>query len=258
MASFNIDTLKPPLKGVYNAQLKWSGENWRETLKKNRKQLHGYLEKIDLFDIWSNKLDSSDATKELVPEIFMDAYMSLHFASMGLYKYANACLRSELETALRLVFFSTHPVEFKWWCEESDWYRAEEKGDVWGKGFNYFDRLESFKNFGRSKKEGEASLFSRIKSIYSALSKYVHSGKKAFQTSLKVSPKYDPTAFKSWSSNFNLIQEYVNVVLVLGFPECFKKMRLHEQTRIVKIGVSNKAYRKKIKQMFELKIRGRL
>lgn len=256
MRSFNIDNLKSPLNEVYETQHEWSDRNWQESLKRHNKELNRLLEKIDLFDIWSNKLQNDKVAKSLIPEIFMDAFMSFHLGCMGLYKYANACLRSELETALRLVYFSTHPVEFGWWCDGSEWYKGKGK-DVWGMGYEYFEQLNTVKDFDKDLPD-QKKLFNKIKKIYQDLSQYVHSGKFGFQTPFKFSPKYNIQEFKKWFNNYNEIQQYVNIIIALGFEEKFKGMRGNDQSKILRIGLYNRDYKKRLKDIFKLKIRGRI
>lgn len=254
MKPFNIDNLKPPLKDVYEAQNKWCDTNWQETLKKHNKELNKSLEKADLFDVWSNKLQNDSVAKSLIPEVFMDAYLSIHFACMGLYKYANSCLRSELETALRLVYFSTHPIEFGWWCDGNEWYKGK---DVWGSGYVYFELLNNMKEFDKNLSD-EKKLFVRIRNIYGVLSQYVHSSKSTFQTHSKFSPKYNIEDFKNWSGYFNETQQFVNIILTLGLDKKFYGMNKNDQKKILKIGLYDKDYKKRVKDIFKLKIKGRI
>ncbi len=254
MRLFNIDKIPSPLKDTYIDQRKWCDMNWQEALKKHYKELNKLLEKVTLFDVWSNELRGDKVTKSLIPEIFMDAFISLHFACMGLYKYANSCLRSELETTLRLVYFSTHPVEFEWWCNGNEWYKGR---DVWGEGYMYFEQLKTLKDFDKKLPNGE-KLFARVRKIYGILSQYVHSSKSVLQTSLKFSPKYNTLSFKNWCSNFKEIQQSSNIIIALGFNEDFKKMRKNHQEKIIKIGLIDRNYKKSLKDIFGLKFKGRL
>jgi hypothetical protein len=254
MSSFNIERLKSPLKDVFKSHLKWVEANWQETLKRKRKDLYKLLEKTNLFDIWSNNLQDTEVTKHLIPEMFMDAFMSFHFACTGLYKYANVFLRSELETSLRLVYFSTHPIEFEWWCDSNKWYKGK---DVWSEGYGYFLQLKTVKDFDK-KLPKEQNLFNKIKNIYGTLSQYVHSSKSALHTLLEFSPKYQADEFKKWSANYSAIQQYVNTIIILGFALRFKEMRKREQNKILKIGVYDINYRRSLKDIFGLKISGRI
>lgn len=255
MIPFNINNLKPPLKDVYDAQNKWCDANWQETLKKHNKDLNKLLEKADLFDVWSNKLQDDKVAKSLIPEVFMDAYLSIHFACMGLYKYANSCLRSELETSLRLVYFSTHPIEFGWWCDGNEWYKGK---DVWGEGYVYFQQLNTMKDFDKNLSDEKKLFGKKIKNIYGALSQYVHSSKSTFQTHSKFSPKYNIQDFKKWSNYYNEVQQYVNIILTLGLDKNFNELNKNDQKKILKTGLYDIDYKKRVKDIFKIKIRGRL
>lgn len=259
MRTLDIENLPLALKGVYDSQLKWCDKNWHSTLKGHSKELSKLVEKVDVFDIWSNSLQDIEVAKSLIPEIFMDAFISIHLACIGLYKYANACLRSEIETVLRLVYFTTHPVEFEWWREGNEWYRKYK--DVWGEGYTYFDQLKVVKEFNKEfvkSKQVQKTLFNKINQIYGILSKYVHSGISAFQTSLNFSPKYNINDFKRWSSNYREVQECINLVITLGFSEKFRKIRRTDQAKILRVGLVEKDYKKRLKDIFGLKIRGRI
>lgn len=242
-------------KTMHKSQEKWRTENWNQTLDKHKKEIEELLQKVSVFDVWSNSLQDNEAAKKLIPEIFIDGYISLHFTCFGLYKYANICLRSQLETALRLIYFSTHPVEFDWWCKGNEWYRKGLRArDVWGEGFKYFTQLEYVKKFEKNCKK-EKRLFQesqKIKKIYRKLSGYVHTSALAFQTKpeeLLISPKYQLGEFKRWSKSFVEVQEYINILLVLSFYREFGKLGETNQERIEKIGIETSHYRKTLKKV---------
>lgn len=249
MSKKSISNLPSSVKAMHESQEKWRTNAWEETLKKHKDEIEKMLEKINLFDIWSNSLQNNEATKRLIPEIFMDGYISIHFAGYGLYKYANVCLRSQLETALRLIYFSTHPVEFVWWCNGNESYRSGlANKDVWGEGYQYFKELKYVKDFDKKCNEAQKLFLgaSRVSKIYRKLSKYVHSGMFSFQTkSDEFSPRYKSEEFKDWRTNYNEIQEYINVLLVLGFLKEFRQMSKGEEDKILQVGV-NPSYRTKI------------
>lgn len=252
MSKKGMPDLPDNLRAMHESQEKWRKKAWEETLTKHKNELEKMLEKVNLFDIWSDALQHNEATKRLLPEIFMDVYIAIHFAGYGLYKYANICLRSQLETALRLIYFATHPVEFDWWCSGNESYRSGlANKDVWGEGYRYFEELDSVKQF-----EGKCSIGQRlfrggkrVSNIYKKLSTYVHSGMFSFQTKPgEFSPRYKISDFKLWCKNFNEIQQYINILLILGFLKEFKEIHGSEKDRILQVGI-NKSYRTKLQEI---------
>lgn len=238
----SVKNLPTNLKTMYESEKKWRTKAWEESLSKHKDELERMLEKVNLLDIWADGLHSSEASRQFVPEIFMDAHISVHFACCGLYKYANSCLRSQLETALRLIYFATHPVELNWWRSGNESYRSGlANKDVWGEGYKYFQELENVKQFESECKKG-LKFFSdgkRVSNIYKKLSTYVHSGTFSFQTKPdEFSPRYKTTDFKRWGNYFNEVQEYINTLLILGFLEEFKQIREGDRNKILDIGVS--------------------
>lgn len=247
-----IEHLPALTKSMYEVFKNWSDRNWLSTLESHRHKTEELLEKIKIFDIWANALQDSEVARKLIPEIFVDAYMSIHFACMGLYKYAFMCLRSQLETVLRMVFFSTHPVEFQWWLAENEWYRSGLKTrDVWGEGYLYFGNLEHVKKFERQINE-EKRLFvegKRISKIHKNLSKYVHTSASSFQTTTDTfSPIYKIDEFNRWVTIFKEIQQHTNTILVLGFLENFKMLGNTEKKQIIEKAIEDRDYIEKLKE----------
>lgn len=254
MKIFNKDRLPELTKIMYAIQQKGIDKNCEETLRIHFREVEKFLQKTQIFTVWKDRLKNKyGVAKELVPEIFMDAYISILFACMGLYKQANICLRVQLETALRLVYFSTHPVEFKWWYEGSEWYLEDKSKDVWGVEYKYFRQLEELKNF---EKVSNFGLFAKIKKFYKVLSKYVHGGAASFQTRPdRISPKYVIKDFNKWIGNFKKIQSYVNTVLILGFAETFKVSGTDIHRRILKI-IENDKCKIGLRSSLNLRFRG--
>jgi hypothetical protein len=238
MTKFKIDKLPNLTKKIHKSQLKWRDKNWKTSLTNHGKEIEEILEKITVFSDWVNKLQNSDVAEKLMPEIFIDVFSSIHFACFGFYKYANMCLRSELETALRLIYFSTHPVEFKWWLEENKAFRNTQASarDVWGQGYVYFEQLEEIKKFEGSCNKNK-KLFAgkaNLKRTYEVLSQFIHTGAGHFQTGAEqFSPHYDKKKFKYWHLRCKEIQVYINILLILGFPEDFKAMSSSNKSDIL-------------------------
>ncbi len=254
MPSFRIEDLHELIKTTHESQNNWRKSNWEKTLKDHNDELENLLKKINTLNLWSNKLQRIKPAEKLIPEIFIDTYMSLHLACFGLYKYAHMCLRSGSETVLRLVFFSTHPVEFEWWSEGSEWYiEGSKKTEVWGPGYEYFTQLRNIKEFDRlcdTNKKILSTSGSGIRGIHKKLSKFIHSGAGYLQTRVdRLSPEYNLQKFKIWIETAKKIQEYINIILILGFPEEFKDLRTSERKEIIDIGIEDDHYIEKLNEM---------
>jgi len=251
MTKFRVSDLPTETKTTHENQNKWRKKNWQKTLKEHKQDIEKLLKKNSLFDIWSTKLQQNDVAKKLIPEIFMDAYISIHFAGYGLYKYAHMSLRSELETALRLVFFSTHPIEFEWWSDGNEWYRDNVAGDVWGRGYLYFEQLDNIKEFEKSCEDNK-KLFGRVKKVNKKLSKFIHTSAVHFQTRPdRISPKYDSDKFREWYKTYEKVQTYINIILALGFADKFKDMTNTQRNKILDTGM-DAYYKEKVKRILGL------
>lgn len=263
MKTFDLNKMPELIKILFKIQQTLADTNSKETLRFHYKKIDELLRQTQILVVWKDLLHKRrpDLPKELIPEIFMDAYISVAFACMGMYKQANVSLRGELETALRLVYFSTHQVEFRWWYKkekdkgETDYLR---KNDPIGEGYAYFRQLEEIRNFQeKCKDEGhKIILFDEINKLYSKLSQFVHSGVSSFQTtSDRFSPRYDNDKFKSWVKNFEEVQKYVNTIVILGFKKEFLALNIDIQKKILKV-VGDKNYKKGLRKSLNLKFRG--
>jgi len=260
MRRFNPDRLPVLTKSVYVSQQKWVEKNWKDTLKENSRDIEKLLSKVCVFDFWKSELDNKyEVAKILMPEIFMEANLSVHYACMGLYKQAHACLRAQLETVLRLVYFSTHSVEFGWWHGGKDEYFK--KKDVWVDNYQYFRRIEEVKHFhAKCKDNGDSvNLFNDVGRLYGKLSAYVHSGKLSFQTTPdRFSPKYKKSNFNIWAKSFRDCQKCINAILILGFPKDFKNIRsLNNKKDILRV-VEDSKYKRGFRVSLNLRFRGRI
>ena len=137
MPNFKISDLPEKTKSMHNAQSRWRNKNWQESLHNNNTAIEDLLTLISQYDFWKNRLPRNEATKKLLRETISDAYFSIHLSSLGLYKYAYMSLRSQFETAMRLIFFSNHPLEFELWQSGNEkWVKKLLRGsDVWEKDF---------------------------------------------------------------------------------------------------------------------------
>ncbi len=221
---------------------RWRKKNWEDTLRNEANDLEALLSLIEVFDIWTNRLPKNDAAKSLSREIFADAYMSIHLACFGLYKNAYMSLRSELETAMRLIYFSNHPLEYTLWQNgDEKWIRDLLKGsDVWGENFKYFMYIPEVNQLDATLQQNLRLVngSAKLKEIYSKLSKHVHSGGPFLQTKKShLSPKYNQAEFDSWSEIYKDVQKYINILFTLCFLETFQKMPANESDLILNLAI---------------------
>jgi len=240
---FEIGNLQPHTRGMHEHQNRWRNKVWQKTLANHGIQIEDSLKKLDVLSIWSTRFDTVTSAQELIPETWMDGYVSLTFAGMGLHKYANMSLRSSLETALRFVYFSNHPIEFNWWKNGSRWYINDGFTHVWGKKFKYFSNLSSFKEFeevcAKHKKLFGKSQLS-IQGLYRRLSESIHTRAGQLQTSeTSFSPVYERKKFHQWFVLFRNTQTCINIVFALFAKDSFKEMSAEDKKSILDIGVGS-------------------
>jgi hypothetical protein len=236
MARFNANRLAPLARTMYESQSRWVARNWQDTLAAHARAVETLLDSISVFDLWKKMLGGRyhEIGKDLLPEIFMDAYVSVHFACMGLYKQAHVCLRAELETVLRLAYFAVHPVEYGWWSSQEHYFS---KKDPWGNDYEYFRHLIEVKEFQRacSQSGNRIMVFDDVRRLYSRLSQYVHAERAAFLTTPdRFAPRYQQPEFRKWCKAFQETQRHGNVVLVLAFAQDFKGAGRTTQKEILK------------------------
>jgi len=257
MAKFNIDKLPPLARNMFESQSKWGEKNWKDTLKLHAREIDALLDDISIFDLWKKTLGEKYGKigQNLLPEIYMDVYVSVHFACMGLYKQSHVCLRAELENALRLMYFAVHPVEYGWWCSGKDFFK---KKDVWAEDYRYFRQLDEVQKFQRvCKQDGYTEVvFDRVRDLYGKLSQYVHTGPTAFLTTPdRFAPKYREPEFKKWLNAFKETQTCINLILVLGFTDDFRKLALHKKKQILR-KVGDKKVKKGLRKSVPVKFAG--
>jgi len=212
--------------------------NWNQTLSAHKKEINDLSEKISVIDDWSNCLLSvteSDrflGAKQFLSEMFMDSYTSLVLVSLALYKYANMCLRSYLESTMRLIYFSVHPIEYKWWT--NNLYEHS----TFTMHLDFVSKLERFHKVDPRK----TTLIAEVRNLYKKLSSYVHTEEQAFQTKERLSPKYSLEKFEGWEKTFRDTISYSNILLLGSFYENYQKLRVDTQERILRIGIANKKH----------------
>ena len=82
MKIFKADRLLKLTKIMYESQQRLNTKNWEDTLKVHHREIERLLEKLGVFDKWRSKLEQyGNVAKNLVTEMFMDAYMSVHFGT---------------------------------------------------------------------------------------------------------------------------------------------------------------------------------
>lgn len=242
MTGFILRNLGIETRNMHKYQAVWRNRNWQKTLSKHGAEIEEFLGRLNTLDIWLNKLQCHKTAKELIPEMWMDGYVSITFGGMGLYKYANMALRSSLETALRLVYFSKHTIEFDWWKKESRWYLDYNWNDVWGKRYEYFEKLELFKEF-EQECAPDKGLFKKdagncLGKLYDSLSGSIHTRAGRFQTSPSTfSPKYVEEKYRHWMDYFVKTHTYINVLFALGYHDELKSMRTADSAKILDVGI---------------------
>jgi len=257
MKKFDVSRLPLLTKSVFETHQKWASKNWKDTLKLHAREINTLLEDISIFDLWKNMLRDkyNKIGQDLLPEIYMDVYMSVLFACMGLYKQGHVCLRSELENALRLVYFAVHPVEYSWWCSGKDFFK---KKDVWAEDYRYFRRLDEVQKFQQMCKQDGYTMdvFNSVKKLYEKLSQYVHTGRTTFLTTPdRFAPKYREPEFKKWLNAFKETQKCINLILVLGFTDDFKKLTLPKKKDILR-KTGDKKVKRGLRKSVPVKFKG--
>lgn len=255
MPEFDGSSLPEWLKAIHDSQNKWREQNWQKTLQDHSAELESLLDMVNVLHLWPNAVGGVEVSKKLLPEIVMDFFTSLHFACWGLYKSAHMCLRAGLETTLRLVYLSTHPVEYQWWLEGKEWYRegSPVRQDVWGPGYRYFTMLPGIKVFDKACDESRKLFGSKsagIGELQSDLSKHIHSGPEQFQTEVnRISPQYDIGRFKRWLKRAKKALTFINIILALSFKDAFCDMHPEDREKIIDKGIADDDYRDKLKDV---------
>lgn len=212
--------------------------NWDQTLSSHKKEINELSEKISVIDDWSNCLQSVpesmrvDIAKQFISEMFMDIYTSLVLASLALYKYANMCLRSYLESTMRLIYFSFHPIEYGWWTNRLYGHTP------FRMYLGFISKLERI-----HKVDSDITpLIAEVRNLYSKLSSYVHSEERAFQTKERLPPEYSLADFEGWEKTFRETISYSNILLLGSFYENYQKLDEDTQERIIRIGIDNEKH----------------
>jgi hypothetical protein len=242
MPIFKVADLPENTQSMHNAQTRWRNKNWKDSLKNHGNELEDLLSIIALYDFWKNRLPKNNATKTLFKEIYADAYMSIHLSCFGLYKNSYMSLRSEFETALRLIYFSVHPFEYDLWQSGDEKWRTDllRGSDVWGEGFKYFAYIPKFVQLENDLPDNLRLLKGntpKLRGVYSTLSKHVHSSGPFLQTKLRLSPKYNSGEFSDWCVMFKNVQKYVNILFATCFSELFIAMPLQERDQILNLAI---------------------
>lgn len=239
---------------MHSSQNRWRKKNWEDSLKNQGNKLEDLLSLIEVFDTWKNRLPKDDATKSLSREIYSDAYMSIHLACFGLYKNAYMSLRSQLETALRLIYFSSHPLEYKLWLDGDEKWIGDllRSSDVWGTNFKYFMYIPEVNKLENTLNQNLRLINSntaKLKDVYGKLSKHVHSGGPFLQTRQgHLSPKYNQPEFDLWYGIYKDVQKYINILFALCFLDSFKKMPAGESDLILNLAIGSD-YKDLVKQI---------
>ncbi len=257
MPNFKISDLPEKTKIMHDTQIKWRKKNWLETLKNHSNDLEDLLALIELFDFWKNRLTRNEASKYLFKEIYSDAYYSIDLAGVGLYKNSYMSLRSEFETAMRLIYYSTHPLEFKLWQRgDEKWIGELLKGpDVWGQNFKYFMYIPEMIEI-EEHTPANLKLINgnnpKLRVLYKNLSKHVHSVGPYLQTRFgRLAVKYNIDEYNSWIEMFKEVQKFINILFALCFSDKFKNMPSGESDQILNVAIGTD-YQNLVKQAIGL------
>jgi hypothetical protein len=258
MEGIKVNDFPKLLKNVHNAQKKWRPKNYMNSIAEFHDEIEEILEILNFYGKWNNKFQEVKIAEKMIPEIFMDGLNSLYFALLGLYKYANMCLRSQLETALRFIYFIDHKKEYEWWLSGNVWYKKSKQAYVWGDDFSYFENIDIISKFDKGC-EGGKKIYSSsgsgksgdlMKEIYSKLSKSIHTSATHFQTSTgKFSPKYSKRGMNDWIKLCKDLQCYIIISLILSFPSEFNKMSKKDINTILEKSISDNDYIREIKSL---------
>ena len=228
---------------MFESYLKSIRESMKSTFISGNSKPDPYMTRIDILDIWANALQENEACQQLFQELVVDSFSTVFFSYSGLYKYANATLRSSLETALRIAYFAFHPVEYQWWKKEKNWQSNTK--NVWGNGYEYFISIDKIGNADKKLKAANLQgLFNgsshSIPKIYSVLSKSVHTLYSSLQTGKNnYSPTFDLPTFKKWSAMYDSVMSRINLLYVCVFEPEYGKIASSERTKILDIGIAS-------------------
>ncbi len=212
--------------------------NWNQTLLSHKTEINELSEKISVIDDWSNcllsvtELKRIPNAKQFISEMFIDIYTSLVLVSLALYKYANMCLRSYLESTMRLIYFSVHPIEYRWWTNKLYGHTP------FRMYLEFVTKLERINKVDSEK----TPLIAEVRNLYNELSSYVHSEERAFQTKVGLSPKYSLENFKGCEKTFRETISYSNILLLGSFYENYQQLSAESQKRIIRIGIDEEKH----------------
>lgn len=252
MSQLQPQDLPEWVRVLHETQEQWVDRNWEETLAAHPQETDNLLEALSAFDVWQEALQEEEANAKLIPEIFADGYIAIHLACWGLYKYAHMCLRSELETALRLVFFAEHRIELAWWQEGKElWRQTPGSKDVWGPAYKYFQMLPEVRRFDNSCDEAKRLFGPKgIPHLYSELSKHIHSGADYFETAAdRTAPSYKQENLQLWFAKASSVLTFTHILFTLAFTDVFQQLEEADRNEIMTKGIREEYYRVKLEEV---------
>lgn len=247
-----LNRKKSTLDPFLRSYTKSIGMSMKDSLKYNRTFLEKSLKKIDTIDIWANSLQDNDSCTQLLQELVMDSFTSVVFSFSGLYKYANATLRSSLETSLKVAYFSKHPIEYGWWKKDKSWQSNVK--NVWGTGYDYFKSIENVEVIDKSLKGSGLFKSGRytIPRIYSDLSKYVHTGFNRRQmTGENYSPEFDRDFFRKWNNTYTEVMRKINLLFICIFNTEFVSLSSSDKLKILDVGIDSPRIKTTLLKLYE-------
>ena len=147
-------------------------------------------------------------------------------AVKGLDNPTFVLLRQTIELALKHIFFSTHPVEYRWASKRLDYKELTFQNLI-----EYLIRTEEFRNYN-----GNQIIYQKLTDKHSVLSRYVHVHNKDFIKYRKVGrlKSQSGTVVPSLLKESKELWPLLVIILLIHFPQRFHKSSALEQDIIKK------------------------
>lgn len=207
----------------------WATEKVIEDNSDELKLIHS---KIYSLSLWDHELISSNSNKFL-REIRSDGIASILLTLSGLRKQAALSLRGILEGTLKQIYYSEHPVEYKWLSDYSKYYLE------W-KDLIKYTNSRVFSNEKRLCNKISA----KVQEIYFDLSKYIHaSNPKYFSiTTFMKAIEFDKDFFAYYTEKLDEVVNYSNALLVVFQWDEYKNFDSNTKS-IIKKSISKEVYK---------------
>jgi hypothetical protein len=165
------------------------------------------------------------------------AYVAMIVALRGMRNPASVLLRQCIELALKHVYFSSHPIEYEWTLCSIDYKELTFQFLI-----DYWTRTIQYKEIGG------ASLYSKLQSEFSTLSRYVHVHSKKFMgyaaMPIDSSGTYD--VVKTFSAASARVWPPLTMLLIANAPQKYLRASTTERRIIrnvlpaqIRVGLDN-------------------